>query len=44
MTTLKQKNNINKSSRSDEPHSKKAALGITPNINALIDGSGIVLD
>ena len=44
MTTLKQKNAINKSSRSDEPHSKKAAVGTTPNINTLIDGSGIVLD
>ena len=44
MTTLKRKNAINKSSRSEEPHSKKAAVGTTPNINALVDGSGIVLD
>ena len=43
-TTLKRKNAINKSSRSDEPHSKKAAVGTTPNINAHIDVSGIVLD
>ena len=44
MSTLKRKNDINKSSISGEPHSKKAAVGTTPNINALIDGPGIVLD
>ena len=44
MSTLQQKSDINKSSRGGEPHSKKAAVGTTPNINAQIDGSGIVLD
>ena len=39
MSTLKRKNDVNKSSSSGEPHSKKAAVGTTPNINALIDGS-----
>ena len=42
-TTMKRKKDINKIS-SGVPHSKKAAVGTTPNINALIDGSGIVLD
>ena len=44
MTTLKREKAINKSSHSEEPHSNKADVGTTPNINALIDGAGIVLD
>ena len=35
MTSIKWKNTISKSSRSEEPHSKKAAIGTTPNIKAL---------
>ena len=42
-TTMKRKKDINKIS-SGEPNSKKAVVCTTLNINALIDGSGIVLD